>query len=617
MPEDSVEDLTHGWGLSPRQWDTVQGAGVNSDHRDPQWDEALQVMWTRGLAVSDSHSIDFPDEPRGELDLALDNLVARARDVLKIQGRLRSLLRANQAIVEQLDLPVVLERIVASAVELVGANYGALGVVAIDGSLEQFINVGMTPDQIIAIGHLPQGHGLLGALIDDPRPIRLGRLSDDDRSAGFPAGHPPMGAFLGVPVRVRDEVYGNLYLSNEDTRAFSAEDEQLVVALAATAGVAIENARLFAETKRRQAWSAASAEFTANLLSPENGDATAILAGRILELSAADVVWVLLPGEDPAELVITIAHGEDESTMQGSSITEIDSLAASIIRGGVPRQVEDGIDLGFKLSDGRSLGPAMAVPLMTDGLAEGVLLVARLQRGLPFAVADLEMAADFAGQASVAMELEAARADRQRMVVLEDRGRIARDLHDHVIQQLFGTGLELQNIAGGLPMGPVSDRIIQSVTNLDATISQIRTIIFALSARASEAPTSVRHWIIDLANELAPALASTPAVSFAGPVDLIVTNDLADDVLAVAREALVNVIKHADATRTSVSLAVREGNVYLEIVDDGHGFDEATRRSGVANLEHRAVSRGGVFEIESGAAGTRLVWQVPYDTVAA
>ena len=567
--------------------------------------------------MSDGHSIDFPDEPRGELDLALDNLVARARDVLKIQGRLRSLLRANQSVVEQLDLPVVLERIVASAVELVGAKYGALGVLGVDGSLEQFINVGMTRDQIVAIGHLPTGHGLLGALIDDPHPIRIDKISDDPRSAGFPASHPPMGAFLGVPVRVRDEVYGNLYLSNEDTRSFSAEDEQLVTALAATAGVAIENARLYAETTRRQAWSAASAEFTANLLAPENGNAISVLAGRILELSAADVVWVLLPGENPAELVIAIARGSDEANMQGSFITEIDSLAANIIRDGVPKQVDDGIDLGFVLSDGRPLGPAMAVPLMTDGLAEGVLLVARMRGGLPFAVSDLEMAADFAGQAGVAMELEAARADRQRMVVLEDRGRIARDLHDHVIQQLFGTGLELQSIAGGLPMGPVSDRIIQSVTNLDATISQIRTIIFALSAQTGESPTSVRHSIIDLANELAPALTATPSVSFAGPVDLIVTNDLADDVLAVAREALVNVVRHAGASRSSISLAVRDGQVYLEIVDDGHGFDQATRRSGVANLEHRAVSRGGAFTLESGADGTRLLWQVPYATVSA
>jgi signal transduction histidine kinase len=567
--------------------------------------------------MSDGQSIDFPDEPRGELDLALDNLVARAHDVLKIQGRLRSLLRANQAIVEQLDLPVVLERIVVSAVDLVGAKYGALGVVAADGSLEQFINVGMSAEEIRAIGHLPQGHGLLGALIDDPHPIRLERLSDDERSAGFPAEHPPMGAFLGVPVRVRDEVYGNLYLTRESAQAFNVEDEQLVTALAATAGIAIENARLYAETQRRQAWSAASAEFTANLLAPENGSAVAILAGRILELSAADVVWVLLPAEDASQLVVATARGRDEDNMQGSLVTEIESLAASVIRGGQPRQFDDGIDLGFTLSDGSPLGPAMAVPLMTDGLAEGVLLVARMQWGRPFATSDLEMAADFAGQASVAMELEAARDDRQRMIVLEDRGRIARDLHDHVIQQLFGTGLELQSIAGALPMGPVSDRIIQSVTNLDATISQIRTIIFALSAQGTEARTSVRHWILDLASELAPALESTPAVSFAGPVDLIVTDDLADDVFAVAREGLVNVIKHAGATRTSVSLAVREGQVVLEIVDDGHGFSDADRRSGVANLEHRALSRGGTFDLQSDTDGTRLTWQVPYVTVAA
>jgi signal transduction histidine kinase len=567
--------------------------------------------------MSDGHSIDFPDEPRGELDLALDNLVARARDVLKIQGRLRSLLKANQAIVEQLELPVVLERIVASAVELVGARYGALGVVAPDGTLEQFINVGMSPEQIVAIGHLPQGHGLLGALIEDPHPIRLERLADDDRSVGFPANHPPMGAFLGVPVRVRNEVYGNLYLSNDDTRPFSAEDEQLVTALAATAGVAIENARLFAETRRRQAWSAASAEFTANLLSPENGSAIAIFADRILELSAADVVWVLLPATDPSELVVHIACGLDAENMQESSITTIDSLAASIIRGGQPRQVDDGLDLGFALSDGRALGPAMAVPLMTDGLAEGVLLVARMQHGRPFATTDLEMAADFAGQASVAMELEAARADRQRMVVLEDRGRIARDLHDHVIQQLFGTGLELQSIAGALPMGPVSDRIIQSVTNLDASISQIRTIIFALSAQTDEAHNTIRHRIIDLANELAPALESTPAVSFSGAVDLIITDDLADDVLAVAREALVNVIKHAAATHTSVTLSVHDGEVFVEIIDDGHGFEDGQRRSGVANLEHRAISRGGAFALESDSGGTRVLWQVPYEKVDA
>jgi signal transduction histidine kinase len=567
--------------------------------------------------MTDGHSFTFPDEPRGELDLALDNLVARARDVLKIQGRLRSLLKANQAIIEHLDLPVVLERIVAAAVELVGAKYGALGVVAEDGTLEQFINVGMTPEEVDVIGHLPEGHGLLGAVIENPYPIRLENLSDDPRSVGFPAGHPPMAAFLGVPVRVRDEVYGNLYLTNHDPTPFTAEDEQLVVALAATAGVAIENARLFAETRRRQAWSAASAEFTSNLLAPENGSAIGSLADRILELSDADLVWIMLQGDDPLELVVDTARGLDAPAMQDYSVAVDGSLALAVLESGQPSRVDDGAEVRLALSDGRPLGPAMAVPIMTAGLVQGVLLVSRMPGGRRFTPSDLEMAADFADQASVAMELEAARADRQRMVVLEDRGRIARDLHDHVIQQLFGTGLELQSIAGSLPMGPASDRILQSVTNLDASISQIRTIIFALSAHVEDSRVTVRHSIIDLANELASALDSTPTVTFSGPVDLIVTGDLADDVLAVAREALVNIVKHAEATRASVVLTVRNGAVHLEITDDGHGLTVTGRRSGVANLEERAVRRGGTFTLESDSAGTRLLWQVPYETVSA
>jgi signal transduction histidine kinase len=592
-------------------------AGVSSGTGDPRWDEALGFLGLWGQPVSDSHSFTFPDEPRGELDLALDNLVAKAHDVLKVQGRLRSLLKANQAVIEHLDLPVVLERIVAAAVELVGARYGALGVVAPDGSLEQFINVGMTPEEIVAIGHLPEGHGLLGALIKDPHPIRLERLSNDSRSAGFPAAHPPMSAFLGVPVRVRDEVYGNLYLSNSDSRQFTAEDEQLVMALAATAGVAIENARLFAETRRRQAWSEASAEFTANLLAPENGNAVGILADRVLELSAADVVWVLLPGADPSELVVHIARGLIADSMQGATVSMGNSLAGILAGGGRPHHLGDGTELGFALSDGRAIGPAMTVPLTTDGLAEGVLLVGRMRGGRRFALTDLEMAADFAAQASVAMELEAARADRQRMLVLEDRGRIARDLHDHVIQQLFGTGLELQNIASALPMGPLSDRISQSVTHLDASISQIRTIIFALSTRTDESRGGIRHRLIDLANELGAALPAAPAVSFAGPVDLVVTEDLAADVLAVVREGLANVIKHAAATQVAVSLSVRGGEVVVEVTDNGRGVDGSLRRSGIANLERRALDRGGVFALDSTGGGTVLSWRVPYETVDA
>jgi signal transduction histidine kinase len=404
--------------------------------------------------MTEGHSFTFPDEPRGDLDKALDDLMSRARDVLETQGRLRALLKANRAIIEHLDLSVVLERIVEAAVELVGAQYGALGVVSAEGGLEQFINVGMTPEQVAIIGHLPRGHGLLGAVIDNPHPIRIPLIAAHELSVGFPPNHPPMTSFLGVPVRVRDEVYGNLYLTNQKSGAFTDEDEQLVTALAATAGVAIENARLFAEVSE-------------------------------------------------------------------------------------------------------------------------------------------------------------ARSSRQKLALLEDRGRIARDLHDHVIQQLFGTGLELQNIAGSTSDAVVKERIVQSVAQLDASISQIRTVIFALTVSSDDPRSAVRHAIIDLANELAPSLAGTPAVSFSGPVDLVVTETLAEDVIAVTREALTNVVRHAAATRTSIDLRVADGAIVLTVTDNGSGISKAKRHSGLANLEQRAQLRGGAMSITSGATGTILRWSVP------
>ena len=404
--------------------------------------------------MTEGHSMNFPDVPRGDLDKALDDLMARAREVLDTQGRLRSLLKANQAIIEHLDLAVVLQRIVEAAVELVDAQYGALGVIGKDGGLEQFINVGMSPEQVAIVGHLPRGHGLLGAVIDNPHPIRIPLIAEHELSVGFPPNHPAMTSFLGVPVRVRDEVYGNLYLTNQKSGAFTDEDEQLVTALAATAGIAIENARLFTE------------------------------------------------------------------------------------------------------------------------VAE-------------------------------------ARADRQRLDLLEERGRIARDLHDHVIQQLFGTGLELQSIAGLTSDATVRDRIVQSVAQLDASISQIRTVIFALTVTNDGPRSALRHAIIDLANEVAPSLSANPAVSFSGPVDLVVTDSLAEDVIAVSREALTNIIKHASATHSSVDLAVVDGRIVLTVIDDGVGIPATGRRSGLANLEQRAQLRGGEFEVSSTEKGTTLRWSVP------
>jgi signal transduction histidine kinase len=522
------------------------------------------------------------------------------------QSRLRALLRANLAVIEHIDLAVLLQRIIESAVELVGARYGALGVIAADGSLEQFIHVGMPADLAAQIGHLPEGHGLLGALIENPHPIRIPDLSLDERSVGFPAHHPPMKSFLGVPIRVRDEVYGNLYLSNEDSDEFSDEDEQLVTALAATAGIAIENARLFAETHRRQAWAAASAEITAALLSSDDVDVISTLANRVLALASADVVWLLKATADPEFMVVDTARGIDEPTVQGTLLAVAGSLSASVLEAGQPRLVDDSAEYGLSLSGKRSLGPVMAVPLVSAG----VLLVGRLQGSPRFSRSDLEMAADFAGQASVAMELAAARRSRERVALLEDRGRIARDLHDHVIQQLFATGLDLQSVAGATTP-ELADRIAASVLDIDTSISHIRTVVFALSAPSAQRNATVRHAIIDLANEVAPRLSRTPNVSFSGPVDLVITDRLADDVVAVVREALMNIVKHAAAETSSVELAVTDDEVQLRITDDGTGAQGTTRRSGVANLEERALRRGGSLSFTSDGSGTRLTWIVP------
>jgi hypothetical protein len=280
-------------------------------------------------------SLTFPDAPRLELDQLLGQLVERAREVMGAQGRLRGLLRANQMIIGHAALPVVLQRIVEAARELVGARYAALGVIAPDGHLAEFVHVGMPAETVHRIGHLPQGKGLLGALIEDPRPIRRARIADDPRSSGFPAGHPPMDSFLGVPIRVRNEVFGNLYLSESTRAEFTAEDEQLVQALAASAAVAIENARLYDVAEKRQEWLRASASISQALILGDAApvsteavpaapnaveDSLEVIARRGGEIARADVVTVVRPVSDDAGLRVEVAVGTGTDHLVGLDV---------------------------------------------------------------------------------------------------------------------------------------------------------------------------------------------------------------------------------------------------------------------------------------------------------
>lgn len=554
----------------------------------------------------------FPDAPRAQLDRVLGELVTVAQDVLNTQGRLRALLRANQAVIRQLDLPVMLQTIVDVAVELVHAQYGALGVLSPHGGLEQFVHAGISGEQADRIGHAPEGRGLIGALIDDPQLIRLRHLTEDPRSEGVPAWHPPMDSFLGVPIRVRDQTLGNLYLANQESGAFSSDDEELLSSLAATAGFAIENARLFEDSRRRQAWTSAGAEVIAALLSSDDGDAVALLASRMLALTGANLVCVLLPTEHSEQYVVGTARGEDAERLEGARLTVHNSPLAGVLRARQPRLLsENEINKGMPPT-APHFGPSMAVPLVASGALIGVLAVCRAPDDFTFTAAELELAADLAGRAGVAIRLAAARADQQRMLLLEDRGRIARDLHDHVIQQLFATGLELQSVLGALPPGTASSRVNQAVENIDAAVSGIRTAIFAMSDASRSGGESVRQRVIDVVNELARQLPATPRIAFSGPLDLVATRELAGDLVAVVREALTNVVKHAHARQVTVSAEVSGDAVRLEVTDDGRGLSQTRRRSGLANLETRAKRWGGSFEIESGKAGTRLRWSAIY-----
>ena len=563
--------------------------------------------------MSDQPPLSFPDQPRSELDRALHDLVERAGDVLHTQGRLQALLHATQAVVEQLELPVVLERIAQAAVELVDAEYGALGVVAAEGGLEEFIHVGMPTEVVAEIGHLPEGRGVLGALIDDPRPIRLTHISDDPRSVGFPQGHPPMDAFLGVPIRVRDDVFGNLYLANPRAGEFSATDEELVRALAATAGIAIANARLFDETRMRQLWTASSAQITSALLDTASDAALPMLADELYARTGADRICIVQPGPDPLTVQVVEGRGHAAGSLVSAVIPSMRTSAGVVFESGEsrarPGSRHDDAD-ALAIVEGDAAGPAMFIALKNAASVWGVVIVCRAPGRRHFTSSEVGIADDLASRVGLAIELSKAREDRQRALLLEDRSRIARDLHDHVIQQLFGTGLELQALAGSASDASATGRLHAAIATLDESIAQIRTIIFALTPRAGS-DGSLRHRVLDIAAESSASLPQPVAVSFSGPVDLVVTGEIADDVAAVSRELLTNTVKHASAESVRLTVTAADDSVRVAVDDDGTGIPDSGRRSGLANLRARAERRGGQLRIDSAPGRTTVQWSVP------
>ncbi|RSM94601.1 histidine kinase [Nonomuraea sp. WAC 01424] len=554
--------------------------------------------------------------PQMRLDELLAELQTRLAAVLATRDRVHALLEAVVSVGSDLDLETVLRRIVETATRLVDASYGALGVVGEERTLVQFIPVGLSEEEIARIEHWPHGLGLLGLLIKDARPLRLGRISDHPESYGFPPGHPPMGTFLGVPVRVRDEVFGNLYLTEKRGGGdFDEEDEAIVVALATAAGVAVENARLYEESRRRETWLKASSEITTSLLSGAGSrEVLTTMAARARQMCDADLVQVLLPDPAGQTLTVDVAEGDGGGALVGTAFDVSATLAGEVFTHAEPRSERDLPGAAHRDSPLRRLGygPGLMVPLGAAPRVRGVLTLAKRGGRLPFSAADQQMLESFAGQAAIALELAETRRDAERLGLLEDRDRIAKDLHDVVIQRLFATAMTLMSTVRLVERPEAGKRLQHAIDELDETIRQIRSSIFALQAPREDTAPSLRTRIVDLVEGAGAHLGFMPGLRMEGQIDTLEPDPVAEHLLAVLREALSNVVRHSHATRAEVSIEVADGRLTLVVGDNGVGVGVGGRRSGLRNIEERAGDLGGAAELETPEeGGTRLRWHVP------
>jgi signal transduction histidine kinase len=537
----------------------------------------------------------------------------RVEQIVEGRDRLDGLVDAMLVVTSGLELDDTLRTIVHTAINLVDARYGAVGVRGQENDLVQFIYEGIDENARELIGHLPEGRGVLGVLIDDPKPIRLDNIFQHPASVGFPANHPPMRTFLGVPVRIRDEVFGNLYLTEKaNGQPFSEDDEVLVQALAAAAGIAIENARLYEQSQARQSWIEAMRDIATGLLSGTNPTTVfRLIADKTLELIDAHAALVAvpvdsdMPSAEVVELVIAETAGEMFPSGEERTIPVRGTPIGQAFLDRTPRRF-DSLDLGIGAS--WEPGDALVLPLRTTDAVAGVLVALAHRDGKRFGDEQLDMMAAFADQAALAWQLATSQRRMRELDVLTDRDRIARDLHDHVIQRLFAVGLALQGTIPRSRTPEVQQRLSECVDDLQEVIQEIRTAIFDLQGAAS-GTTRLRQRLDEAIAQFAGTELRT-SVQFIGPLS-VVDAILADHAEAVVREAVSNAVRHANAGTLTVTVTV-EDDLSIEVVDNGQGLPGDVTGSGLTNLRRRAQESGGSFLIESRATGgTVLRWSAP------
>ncbi|EID14655.1 histidine kinase [Mycobacterium xenopi RIVM700367] len=536
----------------------------------------------------------------------------RIEEIVRGRDRLDGLVEAMLVVTASLDLSTTLRTIVHTAIELVDARYGALGVRGEGHQLVEFVYEGIDEQTRKLIGDLPEGRGVLGVLIDDPKPIRLDNIARHPTSVGFPPNHPPMRSFLGVPVRIRDEVFGNLYLTDKTNgQHFSEDDEVVVEALAAAAGIAIDNARLYEQSKARQSWIEATRDIATRLLSgADPGTVFELIAQQTLRLADARVALVAVPSDeeipcsDVRELIIGAVAGGPALFGAAARIPVSGTPVGEAFADGNPQRF-DNLDLGFP---GMQSGAALVLPLRATNTVAGVLVALRAPGATPFTQDQQEMMSAFADQAALAWQLARSQRLARELDILADRDRIARDLHDHVIQRIFAVGLALQGTIPRARSPEVKERLSEYVDDLQKIIQEIRTTIFDLHGLAAGV-TRLRQRLDEAIGQFADGKLHI-TTQFIGPLSTV-DAALADHAEAVVREAVSNAVRHAGGTKLTVTVKV-EDDLSIEVVDDGRGITEPITGSGLANLRQRAEEVGGTFSVESfPGQGTAVRWSAP------
>jgi two-component system, NarL family, sensor histidine kinase DevS len=536
----------------------------------------------------------------------------RIEKIVEGRDRLDGLVEAMLVVTSGLELDATLRTIVDTAIQLVDARYGALGVRGHGHDLVEFVYQGIDDDTRALIGHLPQGRGVLGVLIDDPQPIRLDNIQQHPASVGFPPNHPPMRTFLGVPVKIRDEVFGNLYLTEKGNgRPFSEDDEVLAQALAAAAGIAIANARLYAQSRARQAWIEAARDIATEMLSgADPATVFGLIAEKALKLADATATMVAIPVEaDPLvsgadELLIAETAGALSVSAEEGVLTLTGTPIAEVFVDRTPRRLEN---LVLAIGGFTEPGPALLLPLRVADTAAGVLVVLRRAGMPPFTEEQLDMMGGFAGQAALAWQLATSERRMRELDVLTDRDRIARELHDHVIQRLFALGLAMQATVPLAKSPEVQRRLSEQIDDLQDIIQDIRTAIFGLHTTTS--PVRLRQRLEEAIAEHSGTGLRT-MVQFVGPVS-VVDVTLADHAEAFVRAAVSEAARQPDISRLSVVVEVGD-ELRIKIAADGQSVPDQATANNLAEIRRIVEEIGGSLSVETGPdSETSLRWSVP------